>query len=143
MKVAKLICLDGEGLPELDGTIREVNGELVADSVGAGRILDSQFHWNGRDYTKVDGEAFLDILPKVVSGSHARIVLEEEPEAASYAKSPDDAFAVQIPEAKPRPLAKKRPGYSSIPRLLLEIDEQKRRDRSADAIFQATRTPPQ
>lgn len=120
---------EGEWIPK--GTIRfqdkigEDGINLVADSVPAQRIMDSTFHWKGVDWSKKDGILFLQRLPDAVNGSYVKVVLEE-PEAAvpqRHAREPD-LFAAD--PVQPRPLHPKPRGYSSIPRLLLELDAQKK-----------------
>lgn len=98
---------DGEWVPE--GTIKLVNGQLVADSVPATRIMNTGYAWGDRGYTKADGEVFLDILPKAVNGSYVAVRLEDDARQAY---------------AKPRPAPKE--GYSSIPKLLRILKAQER-----------------
>lgn len=125
MKVAKLIS-HTSGQPVVIGTIKLINGQLAADTLAAQRVLGRTLQWNGRDYTSADGEAFLDVLPDAFSGSYVGFEIEDEPEVPQrHAREPEGMFAV--PQSKPRPIRK---GYSSIPRILLDIAEQERRQAS-------------
>lgn len=107
MKIATVYFLNDDGKWEADGHIKiDDAGQLTADSVGANRILDSKFSWGDRSYSKTDGEAFLDILPKAVNGSYVAVRLEE---------------AVRQAYAKPE-----KEGYHSVPKLLRILKAQER-----------------
>lgn len=112
MKVAKLISQVGDSTALL-GTIKLVNGQLVADTSATKLCLEKTLHWNGRDFTAVDGEAFLDILPEAFSGSYVGWEVVDEPEAPQR--------HAREPEGHAWPSGRKRPGCSSIPGILLDI----------------------
>lgn len=111
MKTATVYYLNDDGQWVLDGHIKFDAGQLMADSVGARRILDSKFHWGDRDYSKADGEAFLDILPNAVNGSYVAVRLEDDTPQAY---------------AKPRPAEEE--GYHSVPKLLRILKAQEREE---------------
>src|ERR1700674_1513963 len=118
MKIAKLLGMNDDGEWILEGTIRMVGNELVADTRGARYFLNRKAMVRGELLTKADGERFLDALPIAVNGSYVRIVLEDDPETPQrHGREPEGHDWLG---------GRKRPGYSSIPRLLLELDAQKR-----------------
>lgn len=92
MKIATVYVLNDDGEWKPKGTIKIENGQMVADSLGATRIMDSKFAWGDRSYSKADGEEFLDILPKTVNGSYVAVRVEDDAPQA-YARAPEDAFA--------------------------------------------------
>ena len=123
MKVAKLIGLDGEGLPELAGTARVQDGRVVGDTDEVNRLLAKGFHWNGREYDVADGEAMLDVLPLVFNGSYLRFVVEDEPDAAPPTPAGADMFAASgEPQRQVRPFH-----HPPITPLMRELAEQDRR----------------
>jgi hypothetical protein len=112
--VSKAVNILGRGRSktwEVEGTIRCIDGKLVADTPAAKSVLRQGFHWNGRDYDEADGEDLLEILPLALNGSYEKAVaVDEDAGLSRHARGS---------AAKPR-------GGSSIPLLLREFVSQEK-----------------
>ncbi len=125
MKIAKLYGWDENGNPKLYGTLWLTSaGVVTGDSVATERLLSKPLHFGGKDYGPADGEAFLDILPKAVSGAYMQAVVENvesgQPPAA-------DAFAT----GRQEPVRHAKASRPSITPLMRELTEQAKRTQRA------------